>query len=199
MFIQAKSPKITGVLSFTALYLLGFIAYALLVREFPQLIYVGIQIALTCIVYIAHRHVNYSLSLLWCLSIWGFLHLTGEHIYLDTHGTLINSLSLFGKIGNFNRLVHVYGFAIATWVSWQTLCHIIHHRYQRRLMPTTGLLLLCVTSSMGYSALNEMVKFASTMSNVNSDLDNYHTIGWDMIAASLGALIAALVIKVRSL
>lgn len=205
MFIQTKSPKITGVVYMTVIYLLGFIAASLYLESYNSLYYIAIQSIITVVVYIAHKRIQYALPLLWSLSLWGLLNLAGQIIPLppevptkDSTQTL-GELWLVREIFIYDNLVHFYGFAVATWVSWQTLCRIIHTRYQRRLMPTIGLLLLVVTSSMGYGALNEMIEFLTQLIFNLQHSDTYHSTCWDMIINTLGAMIAAVMIKIRNL
>ena len=62
---------------------------------------------------------------------------------------------------SYNTCVHVYGLGVITWINWQTMCNIIRSRYQRRLMPSAGLLLLVVTSAIGYGAIAEVVALLS--------------------------------------
>ncbi len=205
MFIQTKSPKITGVVYMTVIYLLGFIAASLYLESYNSLYYIAIQSIFTVIIYIAHKRIQYALPLLWSLSLWGLLNLAGQIIPLpaevptkDSTQTL-GELWLVREIFIYDNLVHFYGFAVTTWVSWQTLCSIIHTRYQRRLMPTIGLLLLVVTSSMGYGALNEMIEFSTQLIFNLQHSDTYHSTCWDMIINTFGAMIAAVMIKIRNL
>lgn len=205
MFIQAKSPKITGVVSFTILYLVGLTALTLFAGQYDFAPYLGIQIGLTIAVFIAHKSVQYAVPMLWALSIWGLLNLLGGSTPLPaslaahSSGATLGDLWIIYGFLTIDKCVHVYGFAVATWFSWQTLCNIIHSRYQRRLMPSLGLLLIIMTSSIGYGAIVEMVEFLISSLFHPSEMDSYENTGWDMIANSTGAAAAAIIIRLRNL
>ncbi|MFC4994534.1 hypothetical protein [Rubritalea tangerina] len=205
MFIQHKKPKSRGVIVFTALYLACFLAFAIMTGGYCFLWYFGAQLLLTIGLVVAHRNVGYSRTLLWALSLWGFLNLLG---FVDLDSLSVNvprSSSCVGELWlltpsiNFSNLVHVYGFGVATWVSWQTLCQLIHSRYQRRLMPSFGLLVLVMSSAVGYGALNELVEFYIQLWFLQGAAGSYGAICWDMSAVCLGALLAAISIKLRNL
>lgn len=205
MFIQSKSPKIAGVISLTIIYLIGFIAFTVISGKYDFMPYIGIQVILTIAVFIAHRSVHYAVPMLWALSIWGLLNLLGGIIPLPpallahSAGGFLGDLWVVKGYLTLDKCVHVYGFAVATWFSWQTLCNIIHSRYQRRLMPSLGLLLIVITSSIGYGAVVEVVEFLVSSLFHPDEMDSYQNTGWDMIANSVGALVASVIIRLRNL
>ena len=205
MFIQNKSPRTTGVACFTSLYILGFVTLAIIQSNFQFLYNIAVLSILATTIYIAHKRISYHLNLLWFLSFWGLMHLAGGLIAipesLPTHGenSTLYSLWLIPDYLKYDQLVHFYGFAVTTWLSWQTLCNIIHTRYQRRLMPTLGLLIICGTSSMGYGAVIEVVEFIATVFTTETNIDGYSNTGWDLIANLLGATFATITIKLRNL
>lgn len=205
MFIQNKSRSITGIVCFTALYILSFVTVALAQKNFDFLYYVGVLCALATLIFIAHRRLSYHPNLLWFLSYWGFLHLAGGLVAVPeswpTQGehSVLYSLWIIPDYFKYDHLVHFYGFAVTTWLSWQTLCTIIHSRYQRRLVPTLGLLMVCATSSMGYGAMNEMVEFLANLWLAKVNVLDYHNTGWDLVANLSGASFATMLIKIRNL
>ena len=203
MFIQTKSPKITGLASFTILYTLGFTAFSLSLENYSALPHLGLQLALMLFLYIAHRRIHYAPPLLWTFSFFGLLNLAGGLI--PFHSTdagmpiYLNDLWVLHERLTYRTLVHVYGFAIVTWVNWQTLCNIIHNRYQRRLMPSTGLLMLVVSSAIGYGAIGEMVAHLADHCLNPERMINITIVCDNMIGNLCGALLASVIIKIRNL
>lgn len=205
MFIQSKSPKLTGVIAFNIAYLAAFITGAVIVENYVFFYQAGILTALIFALYLAHRNVCYSSSLLWSLSFWGLFHLAGNLLYFPLAGvfssshpaetTVLNQTWIIADRLRYDHLVHCYGFALTTWLMWQSLCQIIHRRYQRRLLPTFGLLLLCATSSMGYGAVNETVEFVSNICFPHTDMAASAQTSWDLIANMTGAAIASVWIR----
>ncbi len=205
MFIQTQSPKITGVASFTILYTLGFLAFSLSSGNYSAFPLLGAQLVLMVFIYIAHRRTHYALPLIWGLSFLGFLNLAGGIItfplLVDSKGmpNYLNDLWISHEWLSYNTCVHIYGFAVITWVNWQTLCNIIHSRYQRRLMPSAGLQLLVVTSAIGYGAIGELViQLIDLCFSPGYQID-YGDICRSMTANLCGALLTSVIIKLRNL
>lgn len=199
---QKRTP-LMGLIVFNCLYIIAAIAMALFNGNTEFVYYVSILCILMVGVMVAHRNINYSASLLWALSFWGFIHLGGGLVQIpaswaagEGKHVLYSLWILPGKL-KYDQLVHCYGFAVTTWLSWQTLSSIIHRRYNRRLQPTFGLLLLCATSSMGYGAMNEVVEFFATLMIKDTNVGGYMNTGWDLVANFVGATIAAIVIAMR--
>lgn len=205
MFIQNKSPRITGVVYFTVLYILGFVALAVVQSNYEFLYYVGVLCVLATVIFIAHKCLSYNVKLLWFLSFWGLIHLAGglltvpESWPIEGDNHVLYSLWLIPDYLKYDHMVHFYGFAVTTWLSWQTLCSIIHSRFQRRLIPTLGLLIICATSSMGYGALNEVIEFVATLCLPETNVGGYDNTGWDLVANLLGATFATITIKLRNI
>jgi hypothetical protein len=205
MFIQTQSPKITGVASFTILYTLGFLALSLSLENYSALPGLGVQLALMVFVYVAHKRIHYALPLLWSLSFLGLLSLAGGIITLpalnssDGMPYYLNELWVSSEWFSYKTCVHVYGLGVITWVNWQTMCNIIHSRYQRRLMPSAGLLLLVVTSAIGYGAIGEIAAHLVDLCFSPERVADYGNICKNMTANFCGALLTSVVIKLRNL
>jgi len=56
---------------------------------------------------------------------------------------------------------------------------------------TFGLLVLCVAGGMGFGAANEVVEFIATLTLPGTNVGGYANTGWDLVANSVGCLIAA--------
>lgn len=204
MFVQPKRQRITAVAVFTILYQCCFATLAIYENNYEFLYYSAVQLGFIALLFIAHKHIHYSISLLWLLSFWGLIHLAGGLIVVpsangETGSQVLHTFEIIPPILNYQNLEHCYGFFLVTWVSWQTLCSIIHSRYQRRLMPSFGLLLLCATSSMGYGALNELSEFIATLFMAETHSGGYEDTGWDLIANTVGVFLASISIKLRNL
>ena len=205
MFIQTKSPKITGVASFTILYTLGFLALSLSQENFSALPSLGAQLALMLFVYVAHKRIHYALPLIWCLSFLGLLNLAGGITTLPSpdgsEGVpyYLNELWVSREWLSYSTCVHVYGLGVITWANWQTMCNIIHSRYQRRLMPSAGLLLLVVTSAIGYGAIGEIAVLLVDYCFSSERVADFGNVCKNMTANLCGALLTSVLIKLRNL
>lgn len=205
MFIQTQSPKITGVASFTIFYTLGFLALSLSLANYSALPGLVAQLALMVFLYVAHKRIHYALPLLWSLSFLGLLNLAGGIITLPALASSegmpyhLNELWVSSEWFSYNTCVHVYGLGVITWANWQTMCNIIHSRYQRRLMPSAGLLLLVVTSAIGYGAIAEIVVLLADHLFSPERVADYSNAFKNMTANFCGALLTSVIIKLRNL
>ncbi|MFC5049468.1 DUF2238 domain-containing protein [Rubritalea spongiae] len=204
MIVQPKRQRIAGVVAFTLLYQCGLAILAVIQHNYEFLYYSAIQLFFVALLCIAHKRIHYSISLLWLLSLWGLLHLASGIFFVpESWGETgepkaLQNFRIISQL-RYQHLEHFCGFFLVTWVSWQTLCSIIHTRYQRRLMPTFGLLLLCATSSMGYGAFNELAEFLATKIMEDTLKTGYQDTSWDMVANTAGVFFASITIKLRNL
>lgn len=205
MFIQPKHASLFWLFIFNLAYIGAATAYAVFIGNMEFLYYVGILCLMIFGTFIAHKNVHYSAALLWGLSFWGLAHLAGGLITIpetwpiDGGQRVLYSFWIIENRLKYDQLVHIYGFAVTTYLAWQTLSGIIHRRYQRRLHPTFGLLLICATSSMGFGAINEVVEFFATLMLPETNVGGYINTGWDLVSNSIGAILAAFTIKIRHL
>ncbi len=182
-----------------AAFTLGYIGlatvFAFRTQNWEFVFYIIVMLVLALLVASLHRRVNLSKGALWCLSIWGLLHMMGGLVPVpddwlvsgDKH--VLYSWWIIPNYFKYDQFVHSYGFGIATWVSWQTL-----HALLPKSLPTAGVLTLCLLAGMGLGALNEIIEFVATLLIPNTNVGGYTNTGWDLIANMIGAIVAALVI-----
>lgn len=151
---------------------------------------------------VAHLHTRVVLSrgMLWCLSMWGLLHMMGGLMPVPItwaiagNHRVLYSLWLIPDFLKYDQIVHAYGFGVATWVSWEGLHSVIGER----IYPTFGLLTLCVAAGTGFGAFNEVVEFAATLILEDTNVGDYTNTGWDLVSNLLGAIVAAALIRVSA-
>jgi hypothetical protein len=149
-----------------------------------------------------HLRIGLHVGALWGLSFWGLAHMAGGLMPIpdtwplkgDTH-VLYNWWILPGML-KYDQLVHAYGFGLVTWICWQCLSRAFAAR-DVAIRPTFGLLCLCVAGGMGFGAANEVVEFIATLALPGTNVGGYENTGWDLVANSVGCLLAATVIWMR--
>lgn len=199
---QKRTPLL-GLIVFNCLYIVGAVVLALFNGDTEFVYYVSILCVLIIGAFAAHKNLNYSAMLLWALSLWGLFHLAGGLVKIpaswptDGGKHVLYSLWILPGKFKYDQLVHCYGFAVTTWLSWQSLSSMIHRRYNRKLSPSFGIMLLCATSSMGYGAMNEVVEFFATLMIKDTNVGGYMNTGWDLVANFAGATFAAIVIAMK--
>ena len=98
----------------------------------------------------------------------------------------------------YDQVVHAYGFGVTTFVCWQGLQSILRDVAPGGVRPIFGMLTLCVAAAVGFGALNEVVEFAATLLVEETNVGDYTNTGWDLVSNTVGALAAAVMIRLRS-
>lgn len=181
---------------FTLAYLAIASWFAVHLRNWEFVFYIGVVVALGVLVLAVHRRVGLSRGALWCLSAWGLLHMIGG-LLATPAGWPVNgdqhvfySLWIIPSVLKYDHVVHAYGFGVCTWICWQAL-----RSAAPALRPTAGLLLLCALAGMGLGAANEIVEFVATLLIPRTNVGGYANTGWDLVSNMAGALAAAVIIR----
>lgn len=193
--------RLVAVAAFTATYLLAAVAGALTQGNLEFVFYIVVMLVLAAAVWLVDRRVHLSLGALWCLSLWGLLHMAGGlvpapagwPVAVDGQAVLY-SLWLIPQRLKYDQVVHVYGFGVTTWVCWQGLSRVLRER-GASTAPTGGLLLLCAAAGAGFGALNEVIEFAATLAVPATNVGGYMNTGWDLVANLVGVTAAAIAIR----
>jgi hypothetical protein len=157
--------------------------------------YVVVVLLLALLVKTAHEKIRFSTGVLWALAAWGLLHMLGglvpvsESLPIAGENRVLYSLWLIPNLFKYDYFVHMYGFAICTWVSWQILCPLINGNKEH---PSE--IVLAMLASNGLGAFNEIIEFFAVLIIPNTNVGGYVNTGWDLVANLAGSVIAAFVI-----
>ena len=197
-----QSQRVWPVATFTALYLAAATVGALGLGNQEFLFYIVVMVVLVGVIWLVHRHVELAIATLWALSVWGLLHMAGglltvpESWPISGDVRVLYSLWLIPELLKYDQVVHAYGFGVSTWVCWQGIRTAIRHR-GGDAVPTGGLMVLAAAAGMGLGALNEVIEFAATLLVPETNVGGYLNTGWDLVANTTGATLAAVVIWLR--
>jgi uncharacterized membrane protein YjdF len=189
-------PLIAFTLAYMSAAVYGVIATGN--REF--VFYLIIMLVLIGLVWSIHRRIQLTMGMLWALSIWGLLHMAGGLVKVplswpyEPPNAVLYSLWLIPHYLKYDQLVHAFGFGVTTWICWHGWRAIAGST----LRPTFGVLTLCVAAGMGFGAANEIIEFIAVLSIPNTNVGGYVNTGWDLISNATGAIIAAILIRLRS-
>ncbi len=188
---------------FTLAYLVAAVAGTFASGNKEFLIYITVMVVLIAAVLWVDRRVDLSNGLLWCLSVWGLLHMAGgllpvpESWPIDGDKRVLYSWWLVpGKL-KYDQVVHAYGFACATWGSWQCLQMGIATRAgvdRSQVKPALGFMVLCAVAGMGFGALNEVIEFTAMLTVPETNVGGYVNTGWDLVSNMVGSSTAAVFI-----
>jgi hypothetical protein len=68
----------------------------------------------------------------------------------------------------------------------------------QQIKPTLGMLTLCGAAALGFGALNELVEFAAAMTMPETNVGGYINTGFDLVANTVGVLIACTIIWISA-
>lgn len=194
--------RLKPVALFTGTYLLAAVVAAFARGNLEFVFYIAVMAILIIVVLQVDRRVQLTSAALWCLSIWGLLHMAGGLVHVPAgwpvngdSNVLYNLWLLPGRL-KFDQAVHAWGFGVATWVCWQGIRAALRGQGGQPVRPTAGLLVLAAAAGMGLGAVNEVVEFAAVLLLPNTNVGGYMNTGWDLVANLVGCIVAAVLIYI---
>lgn len=189
-----KEHIILLTVNLAALFVFG--SFFILRQNYEFLIYVGVIIFFMCLVGVSLTKVNYTRETLIGLTVWAILHLAGGGVPVGD-GRLYDVM-LFRVIDNYpifryDQLVHIFGFASATLVSYCLLSALL--KDSRRISISLGIVL--VMAGLGIGALNEILEFIVSTIVPESGVGGYINTSLDLCADLIGAVMALFFIRFR--
>lgn len=191
-----ESRKLVPVVAFTATYLVAALVLALARGNQEFLFYIVVMLGLMAVVWTVHRSVGLTAGVLWCLSVWGFLHMAGGLLTVpagwpvESASRVLYTLWLIPERIKYDHVVHAFGFGTTTWVCWQGL-RAAFRRRGATVVPAFGVLVLAAAAGLGFGALNEVVEFVAVLLVPETNVGGYENTGWDLVANTVGASVAA--------
>ncbi len=185
-----------GVIGFTASYILAAGGWAIGIGNYEFLAYIAIMLILIGAVWVINSRVVLPRAIIWCLSIWGALHMAGGLVMLppafDVGGGLpvLYNWHIAGPYFKYDQVVHAFGFGVTTWLCWCGLKSMAPG-----IRPTMGALTLCAAAGMGFGALNEVIEFIITLLVPDNNVGGYMNTGLDLVYNLLGTVIAAMLLR----
>lgn len=187
------------VLAFTLLYMAAAAAGIVLTGNREFLLYLGVMGLFVVLVGYLHLRIGLTPGTLWCLSLWGLLHMVGGLVplpagwpYDGPHAVFYSLWLVPGRL-KYDMVVHAFGFGVTTWVCWQGYGAAVR-KSGGDPRPTAGPLVLCAAAGMGFGALNEVVEFAASRTLPDTNVGGYVNTGWDLVFNLLGSAAVALAI-----
>lgn len=162
------------------------------------LFYAGAMIVCIAGVLWLDRRTRLPVPVLWCLAVWGLLHMFGGTMPIPASVTdppegpfVLYNLRPAPFLPKFDQLVHAFGFFSATLAAW----HALRAASGGALRPTLGPLLASALIGMGLGASNEVIEFIATRLIPDTNVGGYVNTGWDLVSNLVGALLAATLIR----
>jgi len=182
---------------FNLLYVLGFAAYYISIRNYEFLWYVLVLVGFFLLIGLTIRKSNFDYVILWGLSIWGLLHMAGGGVIVN--GGVLYTLQLIPLVGTgeltilkYDQLVHFFGFGVATLVVYHLLKPYLNEKTNWKVVYP-----ILVAAGVGLGAFNEIVEFIAVLSISDTNVGGYENTVLDLVFNTLGAIAAVIFIHVR--
>ena len=193
---RLRLRDLRGVILFTASYIVAAGGWAISAGNYEFLAYIAIMLILIGVVWVINSRVVLPRAIIWCLSIWGALHMAGGLVMLpaafDVGGEtpVLYNWHIAGPYFKYDQVVHAFGFGITTWLCWCGLKSMAPG-----IRPGLGALTLCAAAGMGFGALNEVIEFIITLLVPDNNVGGYMNTGLDLVYNLLGCVIAAIALR----
>ncbi|MEK6848415.1 MAG: DUF2238 domain-containing protein [Nanoarchaeota archaeon] len=165
-------------------------------KNYEFIIYVGVIVFFLLLILFTNSRVNYPNSILWGLTLWAVLHMSGGGLYpggTRLYEIILIPISTAYEVFKYDQFVHIIGFGVATLAMYAVL--------KPKLKPIHGkwvaLGIIIVMAGLGVGALNEMLEFLATILAPETGVGGYVNTSLDIVADLIGALLAFAYIRLR--
>ncbi len=172
-----------------AIAIIGFLWLFLSRHNYEFIFYVAVIVFFYAVILLTNTRVNYPNGLLWGLTLWGLMHMSGGGLYLGgtkLYEVILIPLSEQYQIFKYDQLVHIIGFGVATGVMWI----LLRPHLEPRRTHWTALSIVVIMAGLGVGALNEIIEFIATVITPETGVGGYENTSLDLIADLIGAIIA---------
>jgi len=167
-------------------------------KNYEFLLYIGVIVFFLVVILATNKKVDYPNSVLWGLTAWAFLHMSGGGLYVGgvkLYEIILIPISEKYSIFRYDQFVHIVGFGVATLVMYFLLKPL--------LMPDitrwTALSIVVVMAGLGVGALNEIVEFTATVLVPETGVGGYINTSLDLVSDLIGAVVALVIIRLKRL
>lgn len=195
---RPRPPR--ALLVFVPLYMLVFGALALRQGNTEFLIYTASMLVFIGLALWLHARVGFGALTLWCLAVWGCLHMAGGTVPIpadlaqtEADHAVLYSLRPWADLPRYDQVTHAFGFFSATLAGFEAL--LVFAGRPARVGP--GLCVAAALIGVGLGACNEVLEFAVTLVVPDHNVGGYVNTGWDLVSNTVGATIAGVVCWVR--
>jgi hypothetical protein len=170
------------------IYYFGFLGLGLATGNSQVPYYAAFMAVLVAVVAFWDSRRHFSKLVLGGLALWGAMHMAGGMIPASGDRVLYNVWLL--PFLRFDHLVHAIGFGFAGMAFWES----VRHTVDRAVASGAAMTMM---GGLGFGALNEMVEFLITRVVPDTNIGEFENTGWDLVANTVGAAIAAIWVRRR--
>ena len=167
-------------------------------KNYEFLLYIGVIIFFLALILATNKRVDYPNGVLWGLTAWALLHMSGGGLYIGevkVYEIILIPLSEKYHIFRYDQFVHIVGFGVATLVMYYLIKPLLRPNLDRWV----ALSIVVVMAGLGVGALNEIVEFAATVLMPETGVGGYTNTSLDLVSDLVGAVLAIAIIRTRRL
>jgi len=177
--------------------LMVFTAFYVSRQNYEFMIYIGVILFFLVLIIATNKKVDYPNGVLWGLTLWALLHMSGGSLFLG--GTRLYEIMLLPlsdtyPVLRYDQFVHVVGFGVATLVMY----HLVRPLLKVDLRRWTALSIVVLMAGLGVGALNEIIEFLATVIIPETGVGGYVNTSLDLVADLAGAILALIVIRIQN-
>jgi len=157
---------------------------------------VGVVVFFLALIVFTNSKVKYPNTILWGLTLWAFLHLSGGGLYIGEtrlYELMLLPLSETYPIFRYDQFVHMFGFGITTLLVF----HLLKPLLKPGLKKWTAISIVVVMAGLGFGALNEIVEFMATVLSPSTGVGGYVNTSLDLVSNLIGAIFAMIYIRLK--
>lgn len=196
--------------TFVGLYTIVFGGLALRVGNTEFVLYTGAMLVYIVVIMVLDARVHLSRMALWCLAVWGLLHMAGGTVPIpasvqDGNRAVLYAMRLTDWLPRYDQIIHVFGFFAATLVCGEALLVAVrrpeenatNNADQQAQSLSFGLAAGATLMGMGLGAFNEVVEFALDRILTETGVGGYVNTGWDLVSNMIGAIVGGVFVWKR--
>jgi len=186
------------ILIVNAIALCAFTILFLSRENYEFILYIAVIVFFLALILATNRKVDYPNSVLWGLTAWALLHMSGGGLYIGgvkLYEIILIPLSDEYQIFRYDQFVHIVGFGVATLVMYFLIKPLLRPDLDRFV----ALSIVVVMAGLGVGALNEIVEFAATVIVPETGVGGYTNTSLDLVSDLVGAILALVVVRMRKL
>jgi uncharacterized membrane protein YjdF len=167
----------------------GYSALFISRQNYEFILYIFVILAVLVLVLWTNKKIGFSNKVLWGLTIWGILHMSGGGIMIGDHvlySQMLLTLSEQYQIIKFDQFVHAFGFGVATLLSYELIKPLLKEGHNKWIR----LSIVIIAAGAGLGALNEVIEFFATVITPETGVGGYVNTSLDLVSNFVGAGIA---------
>ncbi|MBI2452354.1 DUF2238 domain-containing protein [Candidatus Pacearchaeota archaeon] len=167
-------------------------------KNYEFIMYVGVVILFLALILLTNKKVNYPNSVLWLLTFWGILHMSGGGVLLKDGTMRLYELILIPineeyQIFRYDQFVHIIGFGVATLIMYVLLKPSLINKPK-----PISLGIVITMAGLGVGALNEIVEFSATVLVPETGVGGFVNSSLDLVSDLVGAILALVYLRIKN-